>query len=128
LITLFSLKLLLSIRINPPYLGAKAKLQQISFFLSLIRSETFQIINEISKNLKIERNEIFRKKRGNLHHQLALYLIKRYTPISLREIGKLFGMDYAAVSQSVKRLEGKTQRDKRALMIKETAIGRLKKS
>ena len=95
-------------------------------FIELYTSD--EIINEISKNLKIERNEIFRKKRGNLHRQLALYLIKRYTPISLREIGKLFSMDYAAVSQSVKRLEGKTQRDKRASMIKETAIGRLKKS
>ena len=48
--------------------------------------------------------------------------------MSLREIGKLFGMDYAAVSQSVKRFEEKTKKDKRILIIKEILIGRLKGS
>lgn len=46
--------------------------------------------------------------------------------MSLKEIGKLFGMDYAAVSQAVKRFEDKTKRDKRTLMIKEMLIKRLK--
>ena len=41
---------------------------------------------------------IFDKKRGNLYRPLALYLIKRFTPLSLSEIGKIFQMDYSAVS------------------------------
>jgi len=37
-------------------------------------------------------------------------------------------MDYAAVSQAVKRFENKTKRDKKALRIKEMLIKKLKGS
>jgi chromosomal replication initiation ATPase DnaA len=59
--------------------------------------------------LHIERKEIFAKQRGNLHRPLAIYLIKRFTPLSLSEIGKLFQMDYSAVSQAAKRFEEKSE-------------------
>jgi len=103
--------------------GRKREIPETKFVESYTSDE---IISEISKNLKVERGEIFRKQRGNMHRQLALYLIKRYTPMSLKEIGKLFSMDYAAVSQSVKRFEDKAKRDKGASMIKEMLIKRLK--
>jgi chromosomal replication initiation ATPase DnaA len=44
--------------------------------------------------------------------------IKRYTMMSLKEIGVEFGMDYAAVSQSCKRLEELVKRDESALRMK----------
>ena len=47
--------------------------------------------------------------------------------MSLKEIGKLFNMDYTAVSQAVKRFEDKTKRDKETLAIKEGFVERLKK-
>ncbi|MEA2022026.1 MAG: hypothetical protein U9N08_06090 [Candidatus Caldatribacteriota bacterium] len=34
-----------------------------------------------------------------------MYIIKNFTPLSLSEIGKLFKMDYSAVSQAAKRFE-----------------------
>ncbi|MCK5767963.1 MAG: hypothetical protein KAH35_06295 [Candidatus Atribacteria bacterium] len=44
-----------------------------------------------------------------MYRPLALYLIKRFTPLSLSEIGKLFKMDYSAVSQAAKRFEQKSE-------------------
>lgn len=105
--------------------GRKREIPETKFVESCTPDE---IISEISRSLKIERDEIFRKERGNMYHQVALYLIKRYTPMSLIEIGRLFDMDYAAVSQAVKRFENKTKRDKKALRIKEMLIKRLRGS
>jgi len=67
------------------------------------------IILKITQALHIERRIIFDKKRGNLNRSLAIYLIKRFTPLSLSEIGELFKMDYSAVSQAAKRLEQKCE-------------------
>ena len=65
------------------------------------------IITKMTQALHIERSMIFDKKRGNLNRSLAIYLIKRFTPLSLSEIGELFKMDYSAVSQAAKRFEQK---------------------
>jgi len=67
------------------------------------------IIIKISQVLDIGRKVIFDKKRGNLNRSLAIYLIKRFTPLSLIEIGELFKMDYSAVSQAAKRFEQKSE-------------------
>ena len=67
------------------------------------------IIIKISQVLDIEGKVIFDKKRGNLNRSLAIYLIKRFTPLSLVEIGELFKMDYSAVSQAAKRFEQKSE-------------------
>jgi chromosomal replication initiation ATPase DnaA len=52
---------------------------------------------------------IFYKKRGNLNRSLAIYLIKRFTPLSLSKIGELFKMNYSAVFQVAKRFEQKSE-------------------
>ncbi len=67
------------------------------------------IITKMTQALHIERSIIFDKKRGNLNRSLAIYLIKRFTPLSLSEIGELFKMDYSAVSQTAKRFERKSK-------------------
>jgi len=67
------------------------------------------IILKMTQVLYIEKNIIFDKKRGNLYRPLAIYLIKRFTPLSLSEIGKIFKMDYSAVSQAAKRFEQKCE-------------------
>jgi len=67
------------------------------------------IILKMTQVLHIEKKAIFDKKRGNLNRSLAIYLIKRFTPLSLSEIGKLFKMDYSAVSQAAKRFEQKSE-------------------
>jgi len=67
------------------------------------------IILKMTQVLYIEKKAIFDKKRGNLNRSLAIYLIKRFTPLSLSEIGELFKMDYSAVSQAAKRFEQKCE-------------------
>jgi putative transposase len=67
------------------------------------------IIIKITQALHIERRMVFDKKRGNLNRSLAIYLIKRFTPLSLVGIGELFKMDYSAVSQAAKRFEQKSE-------------------
>jgi len=66
------------------------------------------IILKMTQVLHIERKRIFDKKRGNMNRPLAIYLIKRFTPLSLSEIGKLFKINYSAVSQAAKRFEQKS--------------------
>ena len=40
---------------------------------------------------------------------LGIYLIKNFTSLSLAETGRLFKMDYSAVSQAAKRFEQKSK-------------------
>ncbi len=66
-----------------------------------------EIIQKVMAEFSISREEIFNKKRGNFFRQMTLYLLKQGTSMSLKEIGELFRMDYAAVSQACKRYEEK---------------------
>ena len=43
------------------------------------------------------------------YYPLVIYLIKRFNPHFLAGIGKLFQMDYSAVSQAAKRFEQKCE-------------------
>jgi len=104
--------------------GMKREIPETKFVGSYTPDE---IIDRISKELKVERSEIFRKRRGNTYRQLALYLAKKHTRMSLREIGKLFDMDYSAVSQAVKRFEHGTNRNKSVVTMKDLLEKRLKK-
>jgi len=67
------------------------------------------IITKMTQVLNIERRMIFYKKKGNFYRSLAIYLIKRFSPLSLSKIGELFEMDYSAVSQAAKRFEQKSK-------------------
>jgi len=78
-----------------------------------------EIIDLMVDKLQVERDEILKKSRGNMYRLLALYLIKSFTRLSLREIGEEFNMDYAAVSQSVKRFKSLMERDKAVMMMKD---------
>jgi REP element-mobilizing transposase RayT len=66
-----------------------------------------EIIQQVINDLSVKREDIFSKRRGNWYRQMTLYLLKRYTGLSLREIGNMFQMDYAAVSQACRRYEEK---------------------
>jgi len=74
---------------------------------SLTAYTTEEIIQKVMAEFSISREEIFNKKRGNFFRQMTLYLLKQGTLMSLKEIGELFQMDYAAVSQACKRYEEK---------------------
>ncbi len=80
------------------------------------------IINAVSTQFGIEENTIFKKFRGNIYRKLALYLFKRYTSFSLKEIGELFDMDYPAASQMVKRFEKEMKKNRIILGMVEKTI------
>jgi len=80
----------------------------------------------MTQALHIERKMIFDKKRGNLNRSLAIYLIKRFTPLSFSKISELFKMDYSAVSQAAKRFEQKTEVDHEIKEVMQRVITALK--
>jgi len=71
-----------------------------------------RVIDTVSTQFNVEESIIFKKSKGNIYRKLTLYLLKKYTPLSLKEIGELFNMDYSAVSQTAKRFEKEMRKDK----------------
>jgi putative transposase len=97
-------------------LGSKAFLQSIKKQVEKIGSKrelpetraitehtAEEIIQKVMSDFSVKREEIFNKKRGNFFRQMTLSLLKQFTSMSLKEIGELFRMDYAAVSQACRR-------------------------
>ncbi len=70
-----------------------------------------EIIQKVSQAFNLTKGEVLKKRRGNLYRQITLYLVKRYSSLSLKEIGKIFDMDYTAVSQAARRFEDKIKKD-----------------
>ncbi len=66
-------------------------------------------VNEIKSVLLMEFNiiekDLFRKVKGNIWRKLFIYALKNYTSLSLKEIGVIMDMDYAAVSKLGLRFE-----------------------
>jgi len=87
----------------------KGRRREIPSTRSISKYDVDIIITKMTQVLNIERRMIFDKKRGNLNRSLAIYLIKRFTPLSLFKVGELFKMDYSAVSQAAKRFEQKSE-------------------
>lgn len=69
----------------------------------LKRLKTEEIKKIIKKTFQVEENELLLKKKNNNYRKIYLYGLKKYTKLSLKEIGDLSGADYAAVSQMIKR-------------------------
>jgi len=70
-----------------------------------------EIIIKVSQAFNLTKKSVLKKQRGNLSRQIALYLIKNYSSLPLKEIGKIFDMDYTAVSQGVRRFENSIKQD-----------------
>ncbi len=79
-----------------------------------------EIIKAVSDCFHIEKDKIFEKQRGNIYRQLVLYFLKKHSALSLNQIGKLFDMDYAAVSKAVGRFEKKIEEDRTVSEMGET--------
>lgn len=80
----------------------------------------------VSNTFWIFSEGILVKRKGNIYRALSLYIIKNYTSLSLKEIGKIFSMDYKAVSQAVRRFEEKISKDKKISDKVDKIIERLK--
>ena len=77
------------------------------------KKDADEIIGLMQKRYGVSRNDIVDKKRGNVYRKISMYLIKRHTDLRLSEIGRIYGMDYAALSQSCKRFGEELKKDKK---------------
>jgi len=94
--------------------------REISHIKDISLPSKERIIDIISKQFNVKKDKIFEKKKGNIYRKLTLYFLKKYSTLSLKKIGELFGMDYVAVSQATKRFENEMKKNKIALkMVKE---------
>jgi len=94
------------------YISSYGKDREIQATNSILQSSPEKMITLVSNTFQISPEDILAKRRGNNYRVLALYLIKNYTSSSLKEIGKIFSMDYTAVSQAARRFEEKISKDK----------------
>lgn len=53
----------------------------------------------IMREFRISENQIKSRKKGNPYRKLFIYMIRKHTGMTLREIGELMEMDYGAVSE-----------------------------
>ena len=90
-------------------LSSNREISHIKDENSLSKENVFDVI---LNHLNIDKEVIFKKSRGNIYRKLALYLFKKYTSLSLKEIGEMFSMDYSAVSQTAKRFEEEMKKDR----------------
>ncbi|MGC8914808.1 MAG: chromosomal replication initiator protein DnaA [Thermosulfidibacteraceae bacterium] len=79
------------------------------------------IIREVAKKFGLKISEIRSKKRNKsivIPRQLAMYLIRKLTPLSLPEIGEVFGgMDHTSVLHSIRKMENLLKTDSELLKI-----------
>ncbi len=92
-------------------IGQSGQNRELSHIKKVSLLSNDRIIDIVSGQFNIKRDDIFGKSRGNIYRKLTLYFLKRHSAMSLKDIGELFGMDYAAVSQAVKRFGEEMKRN-----------------
>jgi len=104
-------------------IGEKREIQTTKYYNSYSPEE---IILKVSQAFNLTKGEVLKKQRGNLYRQITLYLVKRYSSLSLNEIGKIFDMDYTAVSQATRRFEDKIRKDNKIRIMLNSVLELLK--
>jgi len=89
-------------------IGEKREIQSTKFQDAYSPEE---IIIKVSQVFNVAHEKVLKKQRGNLYRQITLYLVKNYTSLPLKEIGRIFDMDYTAVSQAVRRFKENMKQD-----------------
>ena len=86
---------------------------------SLGRSElrkrmSFEDVLREVERLKGEKWETFRDRHGYWGRDLVLWCARRYTGLTLRELGaNINGLDYSGVSMAIKRVESRAKTDRK---------------
>lgn len=94
---------------------AWGKEREIPALRRLRRSLPVETVTEVMGSVfNVEPKELLtRSARIKLLRQMAMELCYRYTSLSQRELGEVFGVDYSTISQNRSRLKGRLQSDKR---------------
>ncbi len=113
---------------QPSILGSREFIDQIKnrFFNQIVHPETSRIKDSAQKSDKIlelvciyfnvDRVDLNKQKRGtfNSARDLAMYLVRLKTNLTLAEIGKLFNIsNYSSVSSVIERMKLKLQNDEK---------------
>jgi len=86
--------------------------REISDLKRLQKVAAKDIKHAIIQQFHIDEGKLLAKQRGNIYRKLYLYGLKKFTVLSLAEIGTLAAMDYAAVSELVRRFERESKEKK----------------
>ena len=84
------------------------EISNIKEIKSVTPEDIFMIV---SKEFNITDEEIKKRRRGWLPRKLAMYLLRNYTTLALREIGEIFNTGYANISSTAKEVETLIMKD-----------------
>ena len=57
------------------------------------------VLEVMMRTLHIDDEDIRSRKKGNVYRKMFIYMLRKHTALSLREIGEILGMKYRAVSE-----------------------------
>ena len=72
------------------------EIREVKEFRRLSAEDLMEII---MREFRIGEDQLKSKKRGNLYRKFFVYMLRKHTGMSLRDIGELMEMDYGAVSE-----------------------------
>jgi len=71
---------------------------EVPEFAQLKRNSKEKVFQALIGSFNITMEDILSTKRGNVFKKLAIYGLKRYTGLKVKEIGDIFGLQYHAIS------------------------------
>jgi len=74
--------------------------------------EVDDVLESLLVDMRIPQDEIWSRRRGNIYRKLLVHGLRKYTQKSLREIGLIMKMDYAAVSAMSRRFAEEVEMEK----------------
>lgn len=63
------------------------------------------IIEVLLVDMRMREEDLWSRRRGNVYRKLLAFALRRYTALTLKEIGAIMKMDYAAVSELARSFE-----------------------
>ncbi|NIA22926.1 MAG: chromosomal replication initiator DnaA [Proteobacteria bacterium] len=70
------------------------------------------ILAILTNELNIKIDILFKRTKNNIYRNLAQYLLRKYTQLTLKEIGDMFDVNYTAISVSIKRFKQRIDNNK----------------
>jgi hypothetical protein len=79
--------------------GGKKSDGEVNDEKELRQVSTDNVLEVMMTILHIDDDDIWSRKKGNVYRKMFIYMLRKHTALSLREIGEMLGMKYRAVSE-----------------------------
>jgi hypothetical protein len=79
--------------------GGKKSEGEVNDEKELRQVSTDNVFEVMMTTLHIDDDDIRSRKKGNMYRKMFIYILRKHTALSLREIGEMLGMKYRAVSE-----------------------------